>query len=160
MGDGHLFAPSLNKRVYILDAATGRALQELPTKDWVWSGAAFKDNVAYFGDFSGNVYALDITTGTNRWKDVSLGDDRVKAGPAVVGDVVVFGDRAPAVHFLQASDGSRLGIGVPLVGAGTIRSDLVARDGAAYALTTSGRLFKIDAKTQTVNEVTVAGARQ
>ena len=53
-----------------------------------------------------------------------------------------------------------LGIGVPLTGAGTIRADLVAREGSVYALTTSGRLFKADPKTQTVNEVTIAGARQ
>lgn len=160
LDDDHLFAPSLNKRVYILNTADGQVAQEFKSKDWVWSGAAFRDNVAYFGDFSGNAYALDITSGQNRWGDVSLGDDRVKAGPTIVDDVVVFGDRGPAVHFFKASDGSRLGIGVPLVGAGTIRADLVAKDGAVYALTTAGRLFKAEPKTQTVNEVTVAGARQ
>ncbi|MBA4179214.1 MAG: hypothetical protein C0506_01360 [Anaerolinea sp.] len=155
-----LFAPSLNKYVYILDIADGRVVRDFKAKDWVWSGAAFKDNVVYFGDFSGNAYALDITSGADRWNNVSLGKDRVKAGPAIVDDVVVFGDRGPAVHFFKASDGSRLGIGVPLTGAGTIRADLVAREGSVYALTTSGRLFKADPKTQTVNEVTIAGARQ
>ena len=160
LDDSHLFAPSLNKRVYILNTADGSIAHEFAVKDWVWSGAAFKDNVAYFGDFSGNAYALDITSGRNRWGAVSLGDDRVKAGPAIVDDVVMFGDRAPAVHFLKASDGSRLGIGVPLVGAGTIRADLVARDGAIYSLTTNGRLFKADPRTQTIGEVAVAGARK
>lgn len=160
LDDGHLFAPSLNKHVYILNTADGSVAQDYKARDWVWSGGAFKDNAVYFGDFSGNVYAVDITTGADRWPATALGEDRVKAGPAIVDDVVVFGDRVPAVHFLKASDGSRLGIGVPLTGAGTIRADAVAKDGAIYLVTTSGRLFKADPGTQTVNEVAVSGARQ
>jgi outer membrane protein assembly factor BamB len=160
LDDNRLFAPSLNKHVYILNAADGSVAQDFHAADWVWAGAAFKDNVAYFGDFSGRAYALDITTGKDRWPTVSLGKDRVKSGPAIVDDVVVFGDRVPAVHFLKASDGSRLGIGVPLNGAGTLRADAVAKDGQVYFVTTAGRLFKADPGTQTVNEVVVNGARQ
>lgn len=155
----NLFAPSLNKHVYILNRADGSIVQDFRAQDWVWGGAAFKDNTAYFGDFSGHVYALDITTGKDKWPSVLLGNDRVKAAPAIVNDVVVFGDRGPTIHFLSAKDGSRLGIPFPVVNAGTIRADATTlQDGSVVFLTTAGRMFKADPKTQTVAELTVSGA--
>ncbi len=161
LDDQHLFAPSLNKHVYILNRADGGVAQDFRANDWVWGGAAFKDNTAYFGDFSGHVYALDITTGKDKWPSIALGDDRdrVKAAPQVVGDVVVFGDRSPTIHFLSVADGSRLGPPFPVVKAGTIRADAVTlQDGSVVFLTTNGRMFKADPKTQTVVELSVNGA--
>ncbi|MEP7216932.1 MAG: PQQ-binding-like beta-propeller repeat protein, partial [Anaerolineaceae bacterium] len=159
LDEAHLFVPSLNKHVYILNRADGSIAQDFRASDWVWGGAAFKDNVAYFGDFAGHVYALDITTGKDRWPSIKLGNDRVKAAPQIVGDVVVFGDRQPTIHFLQASDGSRLGIPFPVVKAGTIRADgTTLQDGSVVFLTTNGRMFKADPKTQTVVELSVGGA--
>ncbi|MEO6397826.1 MAG: PQQ-binding-like beta-propeller repeat protein [Tepidiformaceae bacterium] len=159
LDDAHLFVPSLNKHVYIVKRADGSVAQDFRAADWVWGGAAFKDNTAYFGDFSGHVYALDITTGKDRWPSISLGDDRVKAAPQIVDDVVVFADRQPTIHFLSAKDGARLGIAFPVVKAGTIRADgTTLQDGSVVFLTTSGRMFKADPRTQTVSELSVNGA--
>ena len=160
LDDAYLFAPSLNKHVYILNRVDGSVAQDFRAGDWVWGGAAFKDKTAYFGDFSGNVYALDITTGKDKWPSVSLGaGDRIKSGPQIVDGVVVFGDRQPTIHFLKASDGSRLGIPFPVVKAGTIRADATTlQDGNVVFLTTDGRMFRADPKTQTVGELSVNGA--
>lgn len=159
LDDAHLFAPSLNKHVYVLNRADGSVAQDFRAQDWVWGGTAFKDGTAYFGDFSGHVYALDITTGKDKWPTISVGSDRVKAAPQIVDDVVVFGDRGPTIHFLKASDGSRLGIPFPVVKAGTIRADgTTLQDGSVVFLTTNGRMFKADPKTQTVVELSVNGA--
>ena len=159
LDDNYLFAPSLNKHVYILNRADGSLAQDFRAEDWVWGGAAFKDNTVYFGDFSGHVYALDITTGKDMWPSISLGSDRVKAAPQIVGDVVVFADRKPTIHFFSAKDGSRLGIPFPVVNAGTIRADgTTLQDGSVVFLTTNGRMFKADPKTQTVAELSVNGA--
>src|SRR5690606_37090665 len=64
-----LFVPSIDRHVYLLDPATGQQVGGFTAEDWIWTTPAFDpgSNVAYFGDFSGNVYALDITTSQLAW---------------------------------------------------------------------------------------------
>ncbi len=155
--DGRLFVPSLNKHVYLVDSASGDEKGDFATSDWVWTRPAVKDGIAYFGDFGGDVYALDITTDTPKqvWK-YSTGGARVKAGPQIVDDVVVVADRKPAVHFLNAKDGSLLNK-VPIQDAGTFRADLVAHGGMVYAGSTNGHLLRADPKSRAVIDLTVGG---
>lgn len=156
---GRLFVPSLNRHVYILDAASGAVQTDFRADDWVWTSPTVKDNLAYFGDFSGKTYALDIsaTPASQLWSsDAALGA-RVKAGPAIVDDVLIVADRDSIVHFLDAKTGTGLNK-VPLGGDGTIRANVVAKDGFAYVVTTSGKLYKADPKAKQVVEVPIAGA--
>ena len=81
LDDGRLFAAGLGKTVYILEMATGAATSEVDVDDWVWNTPAFDGGVAYFGDFSGNVYALDITSTSGAPTWVYETGDKVKSGP-------------------------------------------------------------------------------
>ena len=143
LDDTSLYASSLSKDVMILDPASGDLRHNFAAEDWVWNMPAFADGVAYFGDFSGNVYALDITSGQMLWQAPYDGGSKVKAGPVVIGDVLVVADRQPVVHFIRISDGSQLNQ-VPLPDAGTVRSDLVVHEGRALVLTTDGELYAAD----------------
>ncbi len=152
-----LFVPTLDKKVYILDAATGvQKGKEFVAEDWVWSTPAFADNVAYFGDFSGKVYALDITTMSTKWKPYDAGT-RVKASPVLIDGVLVLADRAPVVHFIDASNGTAYNT-VPVEGAGTIRAGLTAAGGKAYIATTEGKLFVADPVKRSVVQIGVSEA--
>lgn len=143
LDEGHLFASSLSGEVLILDPADGEVLHTFEAEDWVWNTPAFQDGIAYFGDFSGNVYALDITSGTMVWPAPYDGGSKVKAGPVIIDDVLVLADRQPTVHFIRLSDGTQLNQ-VPLPDVGTVRSDLVVREGKALVLTTDGDLWAAD----------------
>ncbi len=159
LNDELLFVPTLGKTVYLLDAATGQ--EEFPsfdTEDWVWTSPAFDGNYAYFGDFEGVIHALDITTGHDAW--TAQAEDKVKAAPAIVDDVVVFADRGPVVHFFDRETGDRIGVPNHAIDSGTVRADLVARDGYAYILTTSGDLWRADPETATVQPVPMPGAAE
>lgn len=157
LDDGTLFVPTLGKRIYLLDSSTGQELQEpFQTGDWVWTTPAYHEGFAYFGDFEGDVHALDITTGQDRWTFET--GNKIKAGPALVGNTLVVADRGPTVHFIDITTGERRGIPVPLPNAGTVRADLVAYEGAAYILSTNGKLFRADPEGLTVVEVAVPGA--
>ncbi len=154
---GHLFVPSLDKHVYIVDTATGLPVGKgLKADDWVWTSPAFRDGIAYFGDFSGKVYALDITKPeVPRWTYDA--NSKVKAAPVLVGDVLIVATREPDVHFINAADGVRRGNVVPIDGAGTVRAGLVVRDGLALIATTRGRLYQADPTKFQVTELVVAG---
>jgi outer membrane protein assembly factor BamB len=157
LADGRLFVPSLNKHVYFVDSVSGAQKGEFQASDWVWTQPAVKDGVAYFGDFGGNVYALNIKgdAPVELWR-YSTGSNRVKSGPAIVGDVVVIADRQPMVHFVGAKDGKLLNK-VPIQGSGTVRADLAVKDGFVYISTTAGGLFRADPGTRSVTEITVSG---
>lgn len=155
--DGRLFVPSLNKHVYLVDSATGDQKGDFATGDWVWTQPTVKDGIAYFGDFGGDVYAVDITSDSPKqlWK-YSTGGARVKSGPQIVDDVVVVADRKPVVHFLNAKDGTLLNK-VPVANAGTFRADLVQKDGMVYAVSTNGHLLRADPKARAVVDLNVGG---
>lgn len=144
-----LFVPTLDKKVYILDPATGAQKgNAFKAADWVWSTPAFENNVAYFGDFSGEVYALDITTMTTKWNPYDAGS-RVKAAPVLIDGVLVLADRSPAVHFIDAANGQRLNT-VPIPEAGTVRAGITAANGKAYIAGTKGKLFIADPQKRAV----------
>jgi outer membrane protein assembly factor BamB len=175
LDDSHIFAPSLNKHVYILNAADGSVAADFQAADWVWTRAAFRDNTAYFGDFSGKVYALDITTGTNRWPQPYDTHQKVKAAPAIVDDALVVVDRKPVVHLIDLKAGTALNT-VPLLNSGTVRADVLPFSSAlktaqsatspssgadrGLIVTTGGKLFVANPKEKTVIEVVVAGGKQ
>lgn len=156
--DDVLFVPTLGKRIYLVDPETGVELRDsFATDDWVWTTPAYDDDMAlaFFGDFAGNVHALDITTGLDRWR--FEGDHKVKAGPVIIGDTLLVADRGPTVHFLDLQTGERRN-SVPLSGAGTIRANLVERDGVAFVVTTNGHVYRADPEALTVTRVDMPGA--
>jgi len=156
LGDSVLFVPTVGKRVYLVDPDTGlEAYPTITTEDWVWTRPAIEGSVVYFGDFSGTVHAVDITTGQHIW-EVSTGE-KIKAAPAIVGDTVVVADRSPAVTFLDKATGAQRGNRIPLADAGTIRANVVPSGNVAFILTTNGKLFRAEPDRLAVVEVPVAG---
>lgn len=161
LDDTHLFVPSLDKTVTIIDTADGHVVgKRFTTDDWVWSRAAFKDNVAYFGDFSGKVYALDITTGTMPpdWKAPYDAKAKIKSAPVIIDGVVVLATREPVIHFIDAKSGRGLNT-VPLKDSGTVRAGLTVEGGRPLIATTQGKLFVADPKAFKVEQLVIAGEK-
>jgi outer membrane protein assembly factor BamB len=160
VGESTLFVATLGRRVYLVDAESGQQVgSTLTTTDWVWTEPTVRKGVAYFGDFGGHVYALDITTGTEKWSTRPLVGAKVKAGPAIVGDILVVADRGPTVYFVGLDDGAILN-SVPIEGAGTVRADVIQEGEFAYVLTTKGRLFRANPGNRSVVEVPIGSSSQ
>ncbi len=156
VSDSLLFVATLGKEVYFVDKTTGKQVGPVLSGDgWIWTRPAVEDDTVYFGDFDGSVRAVNITSQTEAWNAKT--DGRVKAGPAVVGDWVVFADESPAVLFVNKETGE-IRNRVAISDAGTIRANVVARDGVAYVVTTKGKLFKADPSNFSVVEVPIVSA--
>ncbi len=137
--NGLLFAPSLDRHVYFVDPASGEeALPPFEATAWVWTAPATDGDTVYFGDFNGTVFAIDITTGQERWRAEVEG--KVKAPPALVAGTLVVADRSPAVNFLDPATGELLNR-VPL-SSGTVRAAVVPVGEEALVLTTKGELYR------------------
>jgi outer membrane protein assembly factor BamB len=157
-GAGPLFVPTLGRHVYLLDPATGQSVGAgAAATHWVWTRPAVSGSVAYYGDFAGELFAIDITNATIAWTAAT--DGRVKGGPAVVGDYVVFVDESPAVIFVNRESGE-VRNRVALQDAGRIRAGATARDGIAYVVSTNGKLFRADPGNFSVSEIPIAGLNE
>ncbi|MGE3074788.1 MAG: PQQ-binding-like beta-propeller repeat protein [Dehalococcoidia bacterium] len=162
VNDDLLFVPSINHHVYLVKTADGSIAADFKANDWVWSNGAVAGNHLFFGDFSGSVFGLDISgdSVTEMWDPVKLDGEHVRAAPAIIGDVLVVADRKPVVTFINIKDGTVMGNRVPLQDAGTVRADLVVRDGAAYISTTNGKLFRAEPDNFKVVEVVLSGVKK
>jgi len=127
------------------------------------SGTATDGRSAYVGDGAGNVVALDLSDGAQRWStgvDAGFG---AHVAPAVDGGSVVIADRLGVVHALAATDGSPqwgVDLGVPVLrGAPTVAADSVTVttvEGRAVVLTGTGEVLEISDDSAFVSG-TVAG---
>jgi outer membrane protein assembly factor BamB len=63
-----IYAASYDREVHALDMDTGEEVWSVPATDWVWSAPALADGKLYFGDSSGNVFAVDAADGDILWE--------------------------------------------------------------------------------------------
>lgn len=158
LDDNHLFVPTLNKDIYILDLSgdPAKGAIRVGTEDWVWSRAAFKDGVAYFADLAGKVYAIDITSGQMRWQSAYDAETKVKSSPVIIGDTLVVASREPAIHFIDIATGTRKN-SVPLKDVGTVRAGLAVDGDRVLIATTNGSLLEADVTKLQVTPLPITG---
>jgi len=160
-GDELLFVPSINRHAYFIRTADGTVAADFRAADWLWTSAVVADGRAFFGDFAGNIYGLNITSAgaEELWDPANVDGERIRSGPAIIDDVLVVADRKPVVTFLNARDGQVLNT-VPIPDAGTVRANLVVKDGAAFFGTTDGKLFRAEPQARRVVEIVLSGVKK
>jgi outer membrane protein assembly factor BamB len=103
----------------------------------------------YFGDESGNVWALDADKGKVAWQTPT--DGNVKAGPAFHDGTLYVGDYAGEMYALRASDGSvrwaASDLGAGFGRSGRFYSTPAIAFGRVYAGNADGRVYSFEART-------------
>jgi len=94
---------------------TGVATDSLPenlellwtfaAEDSIESTAAISDGVAYVGSLDGNLYAVDLQTGTQKW--TYKASDEIKSSPSVYENAVYIGDEAGDFHCVSTQTGQQ-----------------------------------------------------
>lgn len=155
--DGKIFALSLDRRAYLLDADTGDQDGNIfEAEEWLWGEPAFDGNLAYVGDLFGHVYEINLENMQANW--VYKAESRMKSSPVVLDNLVVVADREPVVHFIKRSDGTAQHT-IPIQGTKTIRADAVTDDGFVYFISVDGRLLRADPAQLLVSAVEVGRFR-
>lgn len=72
----------------------------------VGSTAAIVDGVAYIGDDTGVLHAIDLNTGKPRWTFAVKEKDPINCGITVIEDDVLFGDDGGTLHALDRKTGT------------------------------------------------------
>jgi eukaryotic-like serine/threonine-protein kinase len=87
--------------------ATLKLLWTYDAGDVIDSSAAIADGVVYVGGDDGDLFALDLASGTLRWK-YTTGNLIGESSPAVGAGVVYIGDLGGIVHAVNTHDGKAL----------------------------------------------------
>lgn len=77
--DGVLLTGTFGQALNALDADSGEVVWTVPTEDWVWGNPAVGEELAFFGDVSGALYAVNSAGGI-AWQNSLNGG--VAASPA------------------------------------------------------------------------------
>jgi outer membrane protein assembly factor BamB len=100
----------------------------------------------YFGDETGNVWALDAKRGKVAWRTPT--DGNVKAGPAFHNGTLYVGDYAGEMYALRASDGSvrweASDLGAGFGRSGRFYSTPAVAFGRVYAGNADGRVYSFE----------------
>ena len=94
--DGSIYVGTFGKQMYALDSANMSTKWVVSTLDWVWAGPLLSNNVLYFGDISGNFYALKATDGSAAWPSLKL-PSGIVATPVISGDNIYLTTEADAL---------------------------------------------------------------
>ena len=153
-----LFVPGLGGIIDFVDVQSGQSIgQSFETEGWVWAEPLVKDEVLYFGDFAGNLYALDITKGINVenqvWPPIFVGK-KIKAKPVIIGKTLVLATEDSVVYFIDIEKGVIIR-SIFKEDTADIFASVVEYQGSAWIISENGELFRADPEMLTVVEVSI-----
>jgi eukaryotic-like serine/threonine-protein kinase len=172
VSDGRVYFGSYDSNFYALDAASGALLWKFATAgerrfsgrhlhgaepaaelmpdpfDVFLSSPALADGAVYFGSGDGNVYALDATSGTLRWKFPT--GNVVHASPAIADGTLYVGSWDSYFYGLDAATGKerwrfKTGEDPKINNQVGIQSSAVVADGVVYFGCRDSHLYALDA---------------
>ncbi len=115
---GNLVYDEARHRVYVgtfaseilaVDLTTGKIVTRFSTDEWVWGSPVLQDDVLYFGDLTGQLYAVQVTDTdlTLLWKQ-KVAASAIRSMPLVVNDTIVVSSKDKHVYAVQKADGTAL----------------------------------------------------
>jgi outer membrane protein assembly factor BamB len=112
---------------------------EFQTEDWVETVLVVVESSAYFGSYDGNFYAVDTTTGSERWRFPL--NNPVLSSPAVSGDLVFVGSMDGTLYALERTTGENRW---QFSAQGSILASPAVANGLVYIGSESGILYAIN----------------
>jgi hypothetical protein len=105
--DGYLYIGSYSHKLFKIDTS-GQIVAEYEGENWIWSTPVIVDDVVYYADLSGTVYALNSDDLSEVWKTpvADSGSRRgIRPAPLVTGDYVIVASRNGSVYWLERPTG-------------------------------------------------------
>ena len=99
VGNGMVYVPSLDGRVYKLSASTGKPQWVYETEGTISESVSVVGNMMLVGDSRGKVHGVDTETGENIW-DIQL-DGHVSSTPVVSGDTLFVATENGSIYAIK-----------------------------------------------------------
>lgn len=101
-----LYVGTFLSEMVAVDLSSHQIIARFKTDNWVWGGPALENDILYFGDLNGNLYAVSITNEGFKqvWK-VQVSRKPIPSTPLLAGDFVIVGSKDAHVYALNKADG-------------------------------------------------------
>jgi outer membrane protein assembly factor BamB len=100
--DNLLLVGTFNSQLVAVDAERrGQVAWTFDTDGWVWCNPVVAEAIAYFGDYAGVAYAVDVTNGQEVWRKTL--DGPITATPALGSGEVFFVTEVGTVYAFETS---------------------------------------------------------
>lgn len=108
-GNNALYVGSLGNKLFKL-SLDGEIVGTIDAANWVWGTPAVADDMIYFGDVAGNLYAARDTGSTFElvWGPLPVATNAIVATPLVDGDTLIVGSRDRHVYWIDRNTGEVL----------------------------------------------------
>ena len=144
---------SSDGNLYAYDARTGMLRSGYPfesPQDMIWSTPVIDHGVVYFGSHDHNIYAVDLASGTEKWRRETGG--AVIASPLVFKNRIIVGSFDRKLYVLREEDGVPLwGDESPFPGMQTFSkadnwfwAGAVADNSTVFAANMDGNVYAVD----------------
>jgi hypothetical protein len=137
---GVVYAGSDDRKLYALDAATGKLLWSYATSGPVDSSPAVASGLVYIGSQGRRVYALNAVTGKLRWSYATIG--AVESRPAVAAGIIYLGDDDNNLYALNAATGRVRWV---YATGGNITSSPAVMNGIVYVGSDDDKIYALNA---------------
>ncbi len=124
-----------------LDANTGKEKFRLKTNGYVYSSPAIAGGKAYFGDFTGKMYALDLNSEGKNWTSFSTDSRKQNAGGILKNDTLSFDYAANGADLTSYAANKKVMDNFYTLG--PIVSSSVVKDGVLYFGSADGYLYAL-----------------
>jgi len=131
----------VNKKVYALDAFTGKKIWDYEAPEGLASGPTVVNGVVYVGSYDGKVYALNAATGS-KLRDYTTGGPIWGSSPEVVNGIVYVGSMDHKVYAFNEATGTKLW---EYTTGGMADSSPSVVNGLVYDATSDGKLYALNA---------------
>ena len=126
--------------LYAYDAEVGgNVLWTFRTGGKIWSTPVIKDGIVYFGSHDKNVYAVNLTDGTEEWRFTTGG--AVAGKPLLFNGLVVIGSFDKNLYGLEAESGVK---SWELAGDNWFWAGAVANGSTIFAPNMDGNIYAVD----------------
>jgi eukaryotic-like serine/threonine-protein kinase len=106
--DGILYLGTFGNEIIAIDINTHEILWRFSTNGWVWSGPYLEEDVLYFGDLEGFIYAVDSQSGNSIWQiQPDTSENRGIFGRVLaVDDTLYFASRGGILYAVDKVNGN------------------------------------------------------
>lgn len=104
---GVLYVGTLTGKVLAVDASSGEVARTFEANDWVWGSPVLYEDILYFADMSGWVYALNPGTWELLWSE-KVAEGAVRGSVLVTERMIFAGAADNKLYARNRLDGSRL----------------------------------------------------
>lgn len=90
-----------------VDLGTHEIVHRFEAGDWLWGAPVMQDDMLYFGDLSGKLYAVRITdNGFEEVWSMVLAEGAIRSTPLLTNGIIIVGSKDKNVYAVNKADGS------------------------------------------------------